>query len=382
MFAPGGAEANKERVLHVFSGGSDGAYPHAPPIIGEDGNLYGATYLGGVEGLGYGVVFKLVPGGAETVLYTFHDGADGYGPFGGVVRDKLGNLYGTSLYEGAGGDGTVFKLTPDGKEIVLHSFGDGDAEYPISGLLRDKHGNLYGATLTGGANDDGAIFKLAPDGTESVLHSFSGADGDLPQASLVRDAEGNLYGTASAGGAGNCIVGCGTVFRLSPKGKLTVLHSFGGGGSDGATPYSGLTLDEAGNLYGTASAGGGGSCDGGCGVVFELAPDGTETVLHSFSGDKDGALPIGRLMRDSDGSLFGVASAGADNACDRGCGVVFKLASDETFSVLHAFKGGATDGAYPAGVTMDRRGNLFGATTGGGNGCDGYGCGTIFEIRR
>ncbi len=375
-FASGGvAQANKEAVLHVFSGGADGGYPQSPPIVGRDGNLYGTTYQGG-NGFGYGVVYKFTPSGAETVLYSFDDEI-GYGPWGGVIRDQAGNLYGTTVYS-SDGYGSVFRIGTDGKETVLYSFGpirSGDGQRPESRLLQDRQGNFYGSTLIGGAVNFGTVFKLAPDGTETVLHSFAGGtDGEFPKVGLVMDGRGNLYGT-TGGEGGDCAFGCGTVFRLSSKGKIAVLHAFTGG-SDGATPDGNLILDAAGHLYGVASAGGGGRCSGGCGVVFRLAPDGTETVLHTFTGS-EGAAPTGSLIMDRAGNLYGVAaSGGAGNH-----GVVFKLAPDGTESVLHAFTGGAKDGASPVGVVMDKHGDLYGATSGGGTGCGGAGCGTLFKIR-
>jgi uncharacterized repeat protein (TIGR03803 family) len=169
-------------------------------------------------------------------------------------------------------------------------------------------------------------------------------------------------------------LGCGTIFKLSPQGELATLHAFTGG-SDGAAPDGGLIFDAAGNLYGTASAGGGGRCSGGCGVVFRLAPSGSETVLYSFTGGSDGANPTRNLILDTVGNLYGAAaSAGL------GHGVVFKLTPAGKYSVLHAFADGANDGASPVGMVMDKRGDLYGATFGGGTGCGGSGCGTLFKI--
>jgi len=177
----------------------------------------------------------------------------------------------------------------------------------------DKKDNLYSTTAGGGADGQGVVFKLAPDGTETVLYSFTGgSDGEHPQAGLIMDSSGNLYSTTYGGGAD----GDGVVFRLAPDGTETVLHSFTGG-SDGANPFAGLIMDSSGNLYSTTSGGG----PDARGVVFKLAPDGTETVLHSFTRRSGGAFPEAGLIMDSSGNLYSTTeSGGADKD-----GVVFKL---------------------------------------------------------
>jgi uncharacterized repeat protein (TIGR03803 family) len=177
------------------------------------------------------------------------------------------------------------------------------------------------------------VFRLSPSGSETVLYSFTGgADGANPSAGLVRDAAGNLYGTTFLGGveSGSCGGSCGVVFKLSPTGSETVLHSFTGG-ADGANPSAGLIQDAAGNLYGTTFLGGveSDSCGGSCGVVFKLSPTGSETVLHSFTGGADGAGPYAGLIQDAAGNLYGTTSeGGANSVCplSPGCGVVFRLA--------------------------------------------------------
>jgi uncharacterized repeat protein (TIGR03803 family) len=221
--------------------------------------------------------------------------------------------------------------------IVLHSFAGGptDGGAPYAGLIRDSAGNRYGTTQSGGASNAGVVFRLSPAGTETVLHSFtyshSGeADGALPDAGLVRDGAGNLYGTTAAGGAACHYPGCGVVFKLSPTGTETVLYTFTGL-ADGAGPVGGLLRDTAGNLYGTTSEGGAKSsaCSTQtCGVVFKLSPIGTYTVLHTFTGGADGANPTAGLILDTAGNLYGTtAKGGATSTCNlqNGCGVVFRL---------------------------------------------------------
>jgi uncharacterized repeat protein (TIGR03803 family) len=260
------SKAGKKTVLYNFTGtAGDGAYPFAQMIWDGAGKFYGTTYKGGTSG--NGTVFELTNAGNETVLYSFKGGADGANPYASVVRDQAGNLYGTTYGSFGGSYGTVFKLSKAGKETVLHAFtGGSDGGYPYyGGLVRDGLGNLYGTTSFGGANQYfGTVFKVNKSGKLVVLYSFSGqADGGQPNASLIRDAAGNLYGTTVGGGS----AGHGTVFKLGKGGKETVLYSFAGG-SDPANPNANLLRDAAGHLYGT-SVGGGTS---GYGTVFKITP--------------------------------------------------------------------------------------------------------------
>ena len=252
---------------------------------------------------------------------------------------------------------------------------------PRNGLIADSAGNLYGTTSGGGASYKGVVFKLAPDGTETVLHSFPGfpSDGNSPYAGLIADSAGNLYGTTLSR---DSVSHAGVVFKLAPNGTAgwteTVLHSFTGFPTDGALPYAGLIADSAGNLYG-ATTGGGAS---GQGVVFKLAPDGTETVLHAFTGGSDGAYPgVGPLIADSAGNLYGTTTGGGGGPGASGQGVVFKLAPNGTGgwteSVLYSFTGGS-DGGQPfyGSLIADGAGNLYGTTVGGG----ASGAGVVFKL--
>ena len=361
--------APTETVLHSFSG-SDGAQPIAGLLADGNGNLYGTTAKGGASG--NGVVFKLAPGGTYTVLYSFTGGSAGRFPQAGLIADSSGNLYGTTQFGGAMGNGVVFKLAPGGTETVLYSFchlpGCTDGAYPQAGLIADSSGNLFGTTPYGGTSNDGVVFKLTSGGTYTVLYSFSGGgDGAFPGAPLIADGSGNLYGTTAAGGASND----GVVFKLTPGGTETVLHSFTG--SDGAGPFAGLISDSNGNLYGTTAAGGA----PGYGVVFKLTPGGTYTVLYSFTGGSDGANPAFGLTADNSGNLYGTTPSGGASGCGAsGCGVVFKLTSGGTETVLYTFTG-LGDGAFPgSGLTADSSGDLFGTTFAGG----ASGNGTVFEL--
>ena len=241
--------------------GADGAWPNEGVIRDSAGNLYGTTSQGGTAG--WGVVYKLDTAGHETVLYTFTGGADGGWPYVGVMRDPAGNLYGTATYGGTAGAGVVFKLDTAGQEAVLYSFtGGADGRNPYGGVIRDSAGNLYGTTVEGGTANSGVVYKLDTTGHETVLYSFTGGpDGGGPSG-VIRDSAGNLYGTASGGTAGQ-----GVVYELDTAGQETVLHSFTGG-ADGYYPNGGVIRDSAGNLYGTTSNGG----QTGGGVVFKLKP--------------------------------------------------------------------------------------------------------------
>ena len=382
-------------VLHAFTDGSDGANPAADLIDDSSGNLYGTTAEGGGSGcnrLGCGTVFKLAPDGTESVLYAFTGGSDGSVPAGVLTKDKGNNLYGTTG-QGGGSDcggrgcGTVFKLAPDGTETILHIFtGGSDGDAPEGGLIKDKTGNFYGTTLEGGGTYAGCnegcgiVFEITMDGTETVLHAFTGgSDGAFPVSELMRDKAGNLYGTTQEGGGTDCNgIGCGTVFELAPDGTESVLYAFTSG-SDGAWPEGGLIGDGAGNLYGTTAEGGGTNCSGlGCGTVFKLAPDGTEVVLHAFTGGSDGAGPVARLTRDKAGNLYGTTLDGGSTGCGgSGCGTVFRIAPDGTESVLYAFR--RKSGAYPfAGVIKGDSGVLYGTAFEGGPNCKL--CGTVFKF--
>ncbi len=290
-----------------------------------DGNLYGTTEDGGASS--YGTVFKVAPSGAETVLYSFDSSASGQYPFGGLVLDQDGVIYGTTQDGGDaqcwGGCGTVFKLDKSGSETVLLSF-QPPAEYPTQSLTMDAAGRLYGITSGNGYCCLGTIFELSKSKART-LHTFKGgAGGEVPRGGLARDTRGNLYGTTFAGGDPNCTYGqgggCGVVYRAAPGGKEAVLYMFTG--ADGAFPSASLLRDRHGSLYGTTSVGGA----FGYGTVFKLDQHRKMTILHSFV-NADGAYPFSNLVQDAAGNLYGTTYYGGDFACHPvwGCGVVFKI---------------------------------------------------------
>jgi uncharacterized repeat protein (TIGR03803 family) len=256
--------AGHAAVLHNFTGEADGGDPYGGVILDSKGNVYGTASEGGESNSG--VVFKIDTAGQETVLYSFTGGADGGFPYGNLIQDAAGNFYGTTNGGGASGAGVVFKLAPSGQETVLYSFtGGADGGYPLAGLVRDAAGNFYGTTNGGGASGTGVVFKVVPSGQETVLYSFTGgADGAYPWwVTPVLDSAGNLYGTTIAGGTANA----GVVFKVAPSGQETVLHTFTGG-ADGGNPEAGVILGREGQLYGTTAFGGRTNV----GVVFEIKP--------------------------------------------------------------------------------------------------------------
>jgi uncharacterized repeat protein (TIGR03803 family) len=254
--------------------------------------------------------------------------------------------------------------------MVLYRFtGAADGAHPMAALLRDSKGNLYGeAYFGGGADNCGTVFKITPTGQETVLHTFKSSDGCNPLGGLVADSKGNLYGITLAGGASLV----GTVFTISPTLRETVLHSFQGGPADGEYPEKGLVRDANGNLYGTTAVGGT-SFEG---TVFEVTPAGTETILHSFSGGADGSLPSSTLVIDTLGNLYGTTDNGGGSGCGTGCGAVFEIDATGTERLLYSFAD-SPDGSHPyAGLLQDANGNLYGTTSSGGASSKG----TVFKV--
>lgn len=323
----------------------------------------------------------------ETLLYSFGSGStDASSPFAALISDAAGNFYGTTAGGGDFGVGTVFELSPNSSggwtETVLHSFGSGsDGSFPQSALVMNSSGRLYGTTTIGGSSNMGTIFALAYTKTggwkEKVLHNFSGPDGERPYAGLTLDQAGNLYGTCEQGGA----YGDGTVFELTATsagfGPLKTLHNFNDNGHDGWGPYASMVFDSAGNLYGTTLDGGTGQN----GTVFELSPTASgpwkEKILHNFVGG-DGQVPVSTLIFDPAGNIYGATRWGGVGL--NTAGTVFELSPTTSGgwkeSVLHTF-GSGSDGQNPeAGVIMDSAGNLYGTTEVGGTNSNGI----VYEL--
>jgi uncharacterized repeat protein (TIGR03803 family) len=393
------AHARSYQVLHSFTG-KDGANPSSTLVRDRAGNLYGTTVQGGdmsaCRSMGCGVVFMLDKTGKETVLHTFTGGADGWNPYGNLVRDTAGNLYGSAANGGianicnGAGCGVVFRVDTSGSFTVLYSFTGGtDGAVPFAGLLLDAAGNLYGTTSIGGDLSAcmglgcGVVFMLDTTSKETVLHTFAGKDGADPVGDLVRDSAGDLYGTTLLGGdlTGCYGSGCGVVFKLDATGKFIVLHTFAEQ-SGGELPFAGLVRDEAGNLYGTTTAGVLGGVHG-AGTVFKVHGH-TENVLYAFKGGTlDGTMPFAGLVRDVAGNLYGTTYYGGrgNNVCGSGCGTAFEIDATGTEKVLIRFdlKLDPEDGALPrGGLFRDVDGSLYGTTTRGGDpSCD---CGVVFKL--
>jgi uncharacterized repeat protein (TIGR03803 family) len=397
LFLCVGAFAQTETLPWSFSySNGDGANPWGNYLISDSkGNLYGVTEFGGSNNTG--MIFELSPnmsgGYNESILYQFNyvGSGDGALPYGGMVLDKRGNLYGTTYTGGVNGTGTVWELMYSNKkyaEKVLHSFGPVgglDGKYPLAGLAIDTMNHLYGTTYYGGAHlFYGTVFKLsrtAGHWKETIVHSFSNnGDGYYPYGGVMLDSLGNLYGTTSLGGSRDG----GTVYELKKAGKgwtESLLYSFCSASScnDGVKPYFvNLVTGNAGNIYGTTV--GGGLHQGG--VVFELSPGKSggysESVLYAFcaqNGCSDGTLPSGGVVFDAEGNLYGTTAYGGS-----GGGVVYELSPTSgggwTETVIHSFTG-ATDGAYPSGnLLLDALGSAYGMGEIGGL----YGFGVVFEV--
>jgi uncharacterized repeat protein (TIGR03803 family) len=378
------ARAQTFKVIHSFTGDKDGDHPYGVLIRDSAGNLYGTT--------NFSTAFMLNKAGKVLGDFTLRPGT-GSNLFAGLLMDSNANFLGTAFYGGGtqcvgskNGCGTVYKINRKKGETVVHRFTGhpNDGAFPEAALIEDPAGNFYGTTPSGGAFYLGTIFKIDSNNNETVLYSFcpdQGAcmGGQNPFPGVIRDTAGSLYGVAMGGGAFNA----GVVYQLTPGGSENVLYNFTGG-SDGASPQSALMMDSEGNLYGTTTGGG----SGGYGVVFELSPQAggswNETVLYTFcslANCVDGSQPMaGPLVQDSVGNLYGTTYVGGNGSgCGTGgCGTVFKLDTAGNEMVLHSFNW--SDGANPwAGLTMDAAGNLYGTTTSGGpdSSCN---CGVVFEI--
>lgn len=375
--------AQTEKILYNFTGGADGGSPQAGLVADGKGNLYGTTTDGGSLSCNCGTVFELTPGSNGTwtlqTLYSFagYFSNDGAQPSSALIFDGKGNLYGTTLFGGSDDFGTAFELTPGANntwaEKVLYSFDPGNGGDPYGGVIMDQAGNLYGTTYVGGAYLVGTIFELVPGSngswTKKTLHSFTGVnDGSSPQSALIFDSAGNLYGTTSYAGPNDY----GTVFELKrgANGNWTLKTIYGFTGVTGLSPLSGLAFDAVGDLYGTAQT-----------TAFELTPgsDGAwiEKTLHAFTGGADGAYAFSGLILDKGGNLYGTTSSGGLHL-----GTVYELKPNAngswTEKILHRFVGGAADGASPVlpNLLRDASGNLYGTTPYGGM----SGAGVVYEV--
>jgi uncharacterized repeat protein (TIGR03803 family) len=362
--------------------GANGDFPFYMSLVqGTDGNLYGTTFLGGVNtnsmcnfsGTEHtcGEIFRITPSGALTTLYSFcllANCADGSNPAAGLVAATDGNLYGTTGAGGTSGGGTVFKITLSGTLTRLYSFnGIPDGNDPQAALVEGTDGNFYGTTGEFGASTYGTVFKISPSGTLTTLHSFSGHDGAFPIGALVQGIDGSFYGTTSGRGQGSNGSKYGTIFKIAPGGKFATLHDFAGVPTDGQTPYSALVQAADGNFYGTTP--GGGNLNEG--IVFAIAPDGTYSVIHNFAGS-DGAFPFAGPVLGPDGNFYGSTTegGGANNA-----GTLYEITPAGALTTLHIFDVLDREPLYH-GLAQATNGTFYGTTNADGTGSDG----TVFSL--
>jgi uncharacterized repeat protein (TIGR03803 family) len=412
LAATASAQYTETQNVYTFPG----LYPNSPVTMDPAGNLYGSLGQGGAGNclpFGCGVVYQLPPGAQSAVTaYGFTGLADGGGAQGRIIADAKGNLYGVGSFGGnvsaCGGQGcgVVYELSSnaDGtfSESVLYAFAGGSDGVDPVGVAFDGKGNLFGATAYGGSSTCsvfgnqgcGIVFELSPNAnggwTETILYTFNGAgDGSVPAGAVTLDAKGNVFGSAAFGGtiSSICTLGCGTIFRLSPKqgGTWTFSRVYDFTFPRGAGPAGELAIDSAGNLYGVTVGGGRGlsACSfNSCGTVFELenVSKGTyrQLLLHAFTGGPDGANPNASVILDAAGNVYGTAGFGGPSICSFGCGTVYKLSPASgggwIFHRLYGFTG--FDGADPDGdLIMDATGNLYGTTV---SGAQSYG--NIFEL--
>jgi hypothetical protein len=396
--AVGFAHGQAYTDLHDFAGGTDGSDPLAGVTFDAAGNMYGTTNAGGVYGASgqAGMVWEITKAGVYKDLHDFGNGNDGASPYAGVTFDAAGNMYGTASEGGLYGGGILWEITAAGVYQDLHDFGNGsDGASPCGGVTFDATGNMYGTTLEGGAYGEGnggvgngIVWEVTAAGAYKDLHDFgNGSDGANPASGVTLDAAGDLYGTAHTGGAygqSNGGSGDGMVWELTVAGVYKDLHDFGND-NDGANPWAGVTLDPAGNIYGTCAYGGlygydnGGPGDG---IVWEITTAGVYKTLHDFGRTGlDGNSPFGGVTFDAYGNLFGTTDLGGQYETDGvGDGMVWEITAAGTYQDVHDF-GNGTDGQEPgAGVTFDAVGNMYGTTEyGGQNGATDVG-GMAWEI--
>ena len=361
------AGAQTVTVLHSFGAGStNGDQPYAGLVQGRDGNFYGTTENGGSAGVG--VVFRISPSGAYTNLYSFASTYtfDGWQPLAALVRGSDGNFYGTTSAKGTNSCqcGNVFRISPGGSYTNLHYFSGktNDGGTPRGALVQGSDGNFYGTATSGGSGTGGGgvVFRISPGGSYTNLYSFPGYhnDGVIPIGALVQGSDGNFYGTTLKGGTN----GWGTVFRISPSGSYTNLHSFGGGyyygNNEGHQPYGSLAEGHDGNFYGTTALGGGNA--NGAGTVFRISPSGSYTTLYSFTNfPPDGAEPNAGLVLGSDGNFYGTTYEGGTNP-GYGWGTVFRISPSGQYQNLYSFVG--TGVGPEAGLVQGSDGNFYGTT--------------------
>lgn len=337
--------AGKLKTLYSFTGnGTDGAFPQGGLTLGTDGNFYGTTYEGGSATAG--AVFRVTPGGAAKTLHSFTGGSDGAYPYAPPVEGNDGNFYGTTTAGGNtvkcnGGCGSIYKITPAGALTTLYQFDITNGYAPYAPLVLGTDGNFYGTATNGTSANAGVVFRITPAGKFTLLFSFDPIHGQNPFSGLVQGADGNFYGTTFDGGS----TGGGVVFKITPAGHLTVLHSINGT-TDGRNPYGGLVLGSDGNFYGANAYGGtvNSKCSNGCGTLFKITPKGAYSVIYKFDSTT-GAQASVTPFQHTTGLVYGdttVGGTGNVNPCTTGtCGVFYSWtnASLPAFVSLLSYSG-------------------------------------------
>lgn len=363
-FCPFALSAQTLTPLFNFDG-TDGTEMLGTLAQGIDGALYGTTVSGGANH--DGVAFKLTTDGTFTLLHNFCSQgnvcSDGAEPRSGMVLGTDGNLYGTTTEGGNDENGTIYKVTRNGRLTSFYRFDYlDDGACPEDALIEATDGALYGTTNCGGDNGNGigTVFRITPTGILSTLHYFDGNDGQQPIAGLVQTGDGGLLGTTSRGGTGNCNGGCGTAFRITPRGIFATLHNFNA--DDGEQPQQPLTQASDGNIYGTTFTGA-----QGYGTIFKISLKGKFSTIHMF-GDSDGANPSGKLIEATDGNLYGTTFEGGirDN------GLIFQITPNGVVRTVYSFHG--IEGSGPNGLVQHTNGKFYGAVAGAG------GLGSIYEL--
>jgi uncharacterized repeat protein (TIGR03803 family) len=371
------AGAQTYKVIYEAPGTDAGvANPDSRAVTqGRNGNMYFTSVAGG--SLGDGTLFEVTPAGKAGIVASV-----GYFVVSGATLGSDGNFYGTNQDGGPGGGcgfsgcGQVYKVTPAGAETILYNFtGEGDGSSPQSAPIQAANGIFYGTTSSDGGTDESTAYEITSSGTFKTLHTFAQSEGYNIEQGLIQASDGNFYGTAYYGGAN----GLGTIFRMTPSGVVTVLHNFvGNAGNDGANPCCALLQASDGNLYGTTTGAGG---EGIYGVVFKIALDGAYTILHYINPNNgDGAEPTSTLTQGSDGKLYGVTGAPSGGFS----GTLFNMTTSGTFTTLYTFcqgDGSCTDGYSPSSpLQQNTNGVFYGSTISGGNsGCD-VGCGVVYSL--
>jgi uncharacterized repeat protein (TIGR03803 family) len=354
--------------------------PAGGVIFDAAGNLYGTTVYGGSAG-NAGAVFSYSPVSDSVSIAFAFDGNNGSEPGGALTLDGNGNVYGIAQGGGEAGCGVLFEIPAEGSESTFLNFGSTNVCNPNGGVELNSQGDFYGISEFQGTSGAGQIYQISPSGAFASLYNFMNSpDGALPMATPLLSNAGNFFGTTAFGGVDACSAlqeGCGVVYEYSSLSE-SILYSFTNYGTDGSFPMGSLVMDAKGNLYGTTYAGG--LAD--LGIVFALSPPAKQgegwkrTTLHQFSGGSDGAHPGGGLVMDSQGNIYGTTYQGIGKTK---YGTVFKFSTTppRQFTTLYTFAGPPNEGAYPAGVlALDAQGNLYGITQGGGN----SNLGTLYKL--